>query len=95
MLTLDLVAYYAKAVAGLVSAVATSLLAVYGADTEVGKLLTVIVAIAGAVAVYAIPNRQPAGVPFDSPEDLEHEDHLDEFEPVDLDSEPGQHRAEG
>lgn len=48
---------YAKTIVAVVSAVGTALLTVYGPDTQVGHVLTVIVAVAGAVAVYAIPNK--------------------------------------
>ena len=50
------VLHYAKAIAALVSGVATALLGIY-ADGSVGEALTVIVAVCGAVTVYAVPNR--------------------------------------
>lgn len=48
--------YAAKAIAALVSGLATALLGIF-ADGDVGKVLTVIVALCGAVIVYALPNR--------------------------------------
>ena len=48
--------YAAKAIAALVSGLATALLGIF-ADGDVGKALTVIVALCGAVIVYALPNR--------------------------------------
>lgn len=68
---LDEALYYAKGIAGLVAAVATSLLTVFGADTEVGKWLTVAVAVAGAITVYAVPNRRPAGDELVDPDGTE------------------------
>ena len=48
--------YAAKAIAALVSGVATALLGIF-ADGPVGEVLTVVVAVCGAVIVYALPNR--------------------------------------
>lgn len=48
---------YAKTIVAVITAAATGLLTVYGPDTQVGHILTVIVAIAGAVGVYAVPNK--------------------------------------
>jgi len=50
----------AKAIAALVGATATALLGVYGPDTQVGHILTIVVGVATAVATFAIPNA-PAG----------------------------------
>lgn len=47
---------YAKTIVAVVSAVATALLTVYGPDTQVGHILTVIVAVVGALGVYLVPN---------------------------------------
>lgn len=47
----------AKAYVALAGAIATALLGVYAADTEVGKVLTVISVIATAVATWAVPNK--------------------------------------
>jgi CBS-domain-containing membrane protein len=47
---------YAKAIATLVGTIATALLGVYTADTEVGKVLTIVSIIATAIATWAIPN---------------------------------------
>lgn len=56
MSTLDHVKVNAKAYAALVVAVATGALGIYGPDTDVGKGLTLLVAVAGAVAVWATRN---------------------------------------
>lgn len=53
---------YAKAYAALIGSIATALLAVYTADTEVGKILTVVAIIATAVGTWAVPN-SPAPQP--------------------------------
>lgn len=50
---------YLKAYAALVGSVATALLAVYTADTEVGKILTVVAIVATTVGTWAIPNLDP------------------------------------
>lgn len=47
---------YAKSYAALIGAIATALLGVYTADTEVGKILTVVSVIATAVVTWAVPN---------------------------------------
>jgi len=47
---------YMKAIATLVGTIATALLGVYTADTEVGKVLTILAIIATAVATWALPN---------------------------------------
>jgi len=46
----------AKAYAALVGSIATALLAVFGPDTTVGHVLTVLAVIATAVTTYRIPN---------------------------------------
>lgn len=48
--------YAAKAIAALVSGIATALLGIF-ADGTAGEVLTVVVALCGAVLVYALPNR--------------------------------------
>lgn len=48
----------AKAYVALVGTIATALLAVYGADSEVGKVLTVIAVVATAVATFVVPNAE-------------------------------------
>ena len=53
---MDHVLAYAKAYAALVGSVATALLGIYAADSQVGKLLTVVAAVCSAVAVARIPN---------------------------------------
>lgn len=55
-MNLDTLTTKAKAVAALIGSVATALLAIYGPDTQVGHVLTVVVAIVTAVATYAVPN---------------------------------------
>ncbi|TSD68145.1 hypothetical protein [Aeromicrobium piscarium] len=47
----------AKAIVALVGSIATALLTVYGPDTEVGHVLTVIAVIATAVGTWAVPNQ--------------------------------------
>ena len=65
---------YVAAIAGLITTVATALLAVYGPETQVGHVLTVAVAVAGAIltflGTYAIPNADARDADFD-PEDEE------------------------
>ena len=46
----------AKAYVALVVSIATALLGIYGPETTVGHVLTVIVAVGGAVAVWTVPN---------------------------------------
>lgn len=46
----------AKAYTALVVGIATALLGIYGPDTRVGQVLTVIVAVGGAIAVWSVPN---------------------------------------
>ncbi|HEY9473058.1 MAG TPA: hypothetical protein VIS06_04295 [Mycobacteriales bacterium] len=48
---------YAKAYAALAGSIATALLAVFAADTTVGKVLTVVAVIATAVGTWATPNK--------------------------------------
>lgn len=55
----------AKAYVALVGAIATGLLGVYAADTVVGQVLTIIVIVATAVAVFKVPN---ADAPFEEGE---------------------------
>lgn len=47
----------AKFVVGLVTAVAVALSTIYGPDTTAGHVITVVLAIAGAVGVYLVPNK--------------------------------------
>lgn len=47
---------YIKAIATLVGTIATGLLGIYAADTEVGKILTIAVIIATAIATYTFLN---------------------------------------
>ena len=49
-----------KAYAALVGSVCTALLGLYG-DSDFAHTLTVIAALATAVATYAVPNRDPKG----------------------------------
>lgn len=46
----------AKAYVALVVGIATALLGIYGPDTKVGEVLTVIVVVGGAFAVWKVPN---------------------------------------
>jgi hypothetical protein len=46
----------AKALVALLGSIATALLAVYGPDTQVGHVLTVVSVVATAVATWAVPN---------------------------------------
>lgn len=46
----------AKFGVGLVGAVGTALLGIYGPDTTVGRICTVALAVATAVGVYLVPN---------------------------------------
>lgn len=50
---------YLKAYAALVGSIATALLAVYGPDTQVGKVLTIAAIVATCVGTWAVPNRDP------------------------------------
>lgn len=47
---------YMKAIATLVGSVVTGLLGIYGADTEVGKVLTIIAIVATAIVTWVVPN---------------------------------------
>lgn len=47
---------YAKAYAALIGAIVTALLGLYGPDTKVGQILTVLAVVLTAVATYRIPN---------------------------------------
>lgn len=46
----------AKAYAALIGSIVTALLAVYGPDTKVGQVLTVVAVIATAIGTWAVPN---------------------------------------
>lgn len=48
----------AKAVASLVSGVCVAVIAV-GVDSDTGKALAIVAAVAGAVVVWAVPNKKP------------------------------------
>jgi len=58
---MDKVLPYLKAYAALIGSIATALLAVYTADTEVGKVLTVVSVVATAVVTWAVPNLDKTG----------------------------------
>lgn len=47
---------YAKAYAALIGSIATALLAVFTADTTVGKVLTVVAIVATTVGTWAVEN---------------------------------------
>lgn len=49
--------HYAKSYASLIGAVCTALLGIYGPDSTLGQWLTVLAAVATAVATYAVPNK--------------------------------------
>ena len=49
----------AKAYVALVGSICTGLLAVYGPDTTVGQVLTVVAVVATAVGTWAVPNAEP------------------------------------
>lgn len=51
----------AKFYVALAGAVATALLSVFGPDSRVGQVLTVISVVATAVGVYLVPNKVTAG----------------------------------
>jgi hypothetical protein len=50
------IAQSAKAYVALIGSIATALLAVYGPDTTVGQVLTIVTVIATAVGTWAVPN---------------------------------------
>lgn len=58
---MDKILPYLKAYASLVGAIVTALLGVYTADTEVGKVLTIVAVIATVIATWAVPNIDPTG----------------------------------
>lgn len=61
---------YAKAIATLIGTIATALLGVYTADTEVGKVLTIVAIVATAIVTWAVPNALVLpGDPDDAAED--------------------------
>lgn len=55
-----------KAYASLVGAIATALLGVYAADSEVGKVLTALAVVATAITTWAVPNTYPPTEPGDA-----------------------------
>lgn len=55
----------AKSIAALVALIATGLLTVYTPDTAVGHWVTVAAVVAGAIAVWAVPNEEAYEVPFE------------------------------
>lgn len=61
-----------KAVAAFVGSVATALLGLYGPDTTIGHVLTIVVAVATALAVFQFPN---------TPEVVDMESHLEDTNP--------------
>lgn len=50
----------AKAYAALIGSICAALLGVYAADTEVGKVLTVVAVVCTAVGTWRIPNAPQA-----------------------------------
>lgn len=52
----------AKFWVGLVTAVAVALATVYGPDTTAGKVITIVLAVAGALGVYLVPNKPDPSV---------------------------------
>jgi hypothetical protein len=48
----------AKAYASLVGAIATALLGVFAADSEVGKVLTIVSVVATAFVTWRVPNAE-------------------------------------
>lgn len=55
-----------KAYAALAGSMATGLLGVYAADTEVGKVLTVVSILSTAIVTWAVPNTYPPTEPGDA-----------------------------
>jgi hypothetical protein len=55
----------AKFVVGLVTAVAVAVSTIYGPDTAVGHVITIVLAVAGALGVYLTPNAPAVAVPAD------------------------------
>mgnify|MGYP003424820540 FL=1 len=51
------IAESAKAYAALIGSIATALLAVYGPDTDTGRILVVLSVVATAVGTWAVPNK--------------------------------------
>ena len=51
-----------KAYTALLGAIATALLGAYGPETEVGHVLTIVLAVVTAIATWAVPN---AAAPID------------------------------
>lgn len=47
---------YAKFIAAIVGGTCTALVSVFGADTTVGKVATVLLAAVTAASVYLVPN---------------------------------------
>jgi hypothetical protein len=54
----------AKAYVALIGSLATALLALYGPDTQVGHILTVVVALATAFSVHQVPNTPRPVTPY-------------------------------
>ena len=50
----------AKAYAALVGSVCTALLGIFAADSRLGQILTVVVAVCTAVATWSVPNAPKA-----------------------------------
>lgn len=50
----------AKFLVGLVTAVAVAVSTVYGPETTVGHVVTIVLAVAGAIGVYLVPNAPAA-----------------------------------
>ena len=51
---------YTKAIVAVIGAGATAALQIWGPDTNVGRVLTVVSALVTAAGVYLLPNEQPA-----------------------------------
>lgn len=53
----------AKFLVGVITAIAVALSTMVGSDTTTGKVITVVLAAVGAIAVYLVPNGKPAVPP--------------------------------
>jgi uncharacterized membrane protein YdcZ (DUF606 family) len=47
----------AKFVVGLITAVAVTLSTLFAPDSTVGQVVTIVLAVAGAIGVYLVPNK--------------------------------------
>jgi hypothetical protein len=59
---------YAKAIVAILGAGITAALGIWGPDTKVGMVLTILAAMITAASVYAVPNT-PADTPRHAAED--------------------------